>query len=140
MKHSEAKARQQLIINFVLAGEAAADVDNLPPPPANVDGASATTKGNQALSEGSYADAIKWYTWALQLTNPSDTNTMVMVNSKACTSAFPPASWLSSSATAVGFRTEFQRSGALDSKHRGPMNVRYTRIGGLTQYSLRGRC
>ncbi|GAQ89406.1 hypothetical protein KFL_005180060 [Klebsormidium nitens] len=65
--------------SYSTPGEAAADVDNLPPPPANVDGASATTKGNQALSEGSYADAIKWYTWALQLTNPSDTDTMVMI-------------------------------------------------------------
>jgi tetratricopeptide (TPR) repeat protein len=60
-------------------GEAAADVDNLPPPPANVDGPTAASKANQALAEGSYADAIKWYTWSLQLTAPSDTSTMITI-------------------------------------------------------------
>jgi hypothetical protein len=68
-----------LTIIFLVSGEAAADVDNLPPPPANVDGPTAASKANQALAEGSYADAIKWYTWSLQLTAPSDTSTMITV-------------------------------------------------------------
>lgn len=48
-------------------GGATTELDGLPPPPAGVSGSTAKGKGMDNYKQGQFADAIKWFSWAVIL-------------------------------------------------------------------------